>query len=302
MFPRVGTFGGSRSSEQTTECPEKLDACLTRPRLTMKKQPIHQNLNTSFVNVTALVRYLKGLQFVGSIRLELASYEAEIIFTESNTIRAREYDHVAGRISHGEHALKRILIRAKEPNGRVNVYKAAEGYSGRYDGSVFVDKTIMRGARNLAGNTGGNARNIRAGREFMSGGRDSRNSPVLAAVSEILRVVDESLATGNLSFPAAFRVACDGIAPRFPFLQSDSTALVYKNGEIKLNVQVDSDLVLSAVFAALRPIFRRLRRELKYEGLLEMLSDRLLKISTERRTEFVNLGLMNYVRDLLADE
>jgi hypothetical protein len=268
----------------------------------MKKQPIHQNLNTSFVNVGALVRYLKSLQFVGSVKLELASYEAEIIFTESNTIRAREYDHIAGRTSHGESALKRILIRAKEPHGRINVYKATEGYNGRDDGSVFVDKAIMSGAREMAGNTGGSSRNFGVAREFVLSSQESQNALVLAAVSELLRVVDESLAAGNLSFPAAFRVACDGIAPQFPFLQSESSALIYKNGEIKLNADVETELVLSAVFAALRPIFRRLRSEVKYAGLLEILSERLLEISAERRIEFVNLGLMNHVEDLLADE
>src|SRR5215210_6521936 len=108
----------------------------------MKKEPIHQNLNTSFVDVGALVRYLRGLQFVGSIRIELSSYEADIVFTSSKTIIAREYDHIAGRISHGQQALQRILIRAKEPHGRIHVYKAGDG-----DGTVFIDKSIVSGAR-----------------------------------------------------------------------------------------------------------------------------------------------------------
>src|SRR6478609_4796545 len=122
----------------------------------MKKQPIHQNLNTSFVNVGALVRYLRQLQFVGSIRVELSSYEADIIFTSSMTIRAREYDHIAGRISQGEQALKRILIRCKEPHGKIDVYKAAEGYAGA-DESVFVDKAIIVDAREMAASSGGTA-------------------------------------------------------------------------------------------------------------------------------------------------
>jgi hypothetical protein len=79
-------------------------------------------------------------------------------------------------------------------------------------------------------------------------------------------------------------------------------AIVYKNGEIKLNVEAEVDLVSSAVFAALRPIFKRLRSEVKYSGLLETLSDRLLELSAERRIEFVNLGIMNHVEDLLAAE
>jgi hypothetical protein len=268
----------------------------------MKKQPIHQNLNTSFVNVGALVRYLKNLQFVGSIRIELASYEAEIIFTESNTIRAREYDHVAGRISHGEHALQRILIRSKEPHGCINVYKATEGNTGRDDGSVFVDKVITNGAREMAKSNGGAAGHTAVVQEIVLSNRDSENALVLAALSELLRIVDESLAAGNLSFSAAFRVACDSVASQFPFLQSSCSALVYKNGENKLNVDAEPELVSSAVFAALRPIISRLRNEVKYTGLLEGMSNRLLELSAERRIDFVNLGLMTHVEDLLASE
>ena len=266
----------------------------------MKKQPIHQNLNTTFVNVGALVRYLRGLSFVGSIRIELASYEAEIVFTESKTIRAREYDHIAGRISHGENALQRILIRAKEPHGRIHVYKATEGNSGRDDGSVFVDKAIMSGARQLAASRGGVG--VSGNREIVLSGREGENALVLAALSELLREIDTSLAKGRLSFAAAFRVACDEIASEFPFLQESRQALVYRKGEIALNTEADSAIVASAVFAALQPIFRRLRSELKYRELLKILSDRLLELVTERRREFVKLGLIDHIEGLLASE
>ncbi len=267
----------------------------------MKKQPIHQNLNTSFVNIGALVRYLRGLSFVGSIRIELASYEAEIVFTESKTVRAREYDHIAGRISHGENALQRILIRAKEPHGRIHVYKATEGNSGRDDGSVFVDKAIMNGARKLAASHGGVVV-VSRNQEFVLSGREGENALVLAALSELLREIDTSLAEGKLSFPAAFRVACDEIASEFPFLQQSREALVYKKGEIALNTEADAAIVVSAVFAALQPIFKRLRSELKYQELLQILSERLLEIVTERRREFVQLGLVDHIEGLLASE
>jgi hypothetical protein len=268
----------------------------------MKKQPIHQNLNTSFVNVGALVRYLRGLQFVGSIRIELASYEAEIIFTESRTVRAREYDHIAGRIAHGEAALQRILVRAKEPHGRIHVYKTTEGYTGRDQGSIFIDKTIMAGARELAASRGGTAVNTNASREVVLSGRDSENAQVLAAISELLRMIDEALAVGKLSFPAAFRVACDEIASEFPFMRKSRGALVYKNGEIALNADADAKVVSAAVFSALQPIFRRLRSEQKYSELLKVLSESLLELATERRQEFVRLGLMDHIEELLASD
>lgn len=267
----------------------------------MKKQPIHQNLNTSFVNVGALVRYLRGLQFVGSIRIELSSYEADIIFTDAKTIRAREYDHIAGRISHGEQALQRILIRAKEPHGRIHVYKAVDGYAGHDDGSVFVDKAIIAQARELAASHGGTVVTEK-GFEIVMNSRDSENALLLAALSAILRIFDEALAMGNLSFGSAFQLACDAIAIDYPFIDSDRRALVYRDGEIRLNTTAATEDVMSAVFDTLRSIFRGLRNETKYSELVRMLTEKLEECSAERRSEYFRLGLLKHIEELLADE
>ena len=267
----------------------------------MKKKPIHQNLNTSFVNVAALVRYLRSLQFVGSIRIELSSYDADIVFTSSGMILAREYDHIAGRISKDSDALKRILIRAREPHGRVHVYKAAEGYAGHDDGLVFVDRAIVTKAREMAANTGGKMASTTRYERLMNDA-DGENALVLDALSELLRAIDEILAKGKLSFAAAFGIACDAIAPKYPFMNSDGRAtLRYKNGEIKLRSTADVETVVSAVFAALRPIFNRLRREKKYEGLSSVLVIRLQEMSREKRKEYDRLSLMQHIEELLDD-
>lgn len=264
----------------------------------MNKQPIHQNLNTSFVNVAALVRYLRQLQFVGSVRIELSSYEADIVFTGSKSVRAREYDHIAGRISHGEHALKRILIRAKEPHGRIHVYKSVDGSPGHDDGSVFVDRSIMTKAREMAASAGGTAtkeQNL----EFILSTRDGENALVLAALSEFLRDIDEGLAKGKLSFSAAFRNSCDQIAGEYPFLKQAHGTMIYRDGEIHLTESADAGRVAEAVFAALRPIFDRLRSSRKYDELVRLLTEKLRESSIERRAEYVRLGLMPHIEALL---
>ena len=92
----------------------------------MKNRPVHENLDTSYVNLSALVRYLRRRQFVGNIRVELSGYEADITLTAQNEMRIREHDRIAGRISEGEEALQRLLIRAREPGGIINVYQAVE--------------------------------------------------------------------------------------------------------------------------------------------------------------------------------
>lgn len=88
-------------------------------------RPIHENLDTSFVNLSALLRYLRRREFVGKINVELSGYEAEILLSGAGEITAREHDRIAGRIAEGEEALQRLLIRAREPGGIINVFQAA---------------------------------------------------------------------------------------------------------------------------------------------------------------------------------
>lgn len=264
----------------------------------MKKQPIHKNLNTSFVNVAALVGYLADLQFVGSIRIELASYEADIIFTSSKTIEAREYDHIASRISHGKPALKRILIRAREPHGRIHVYRSDDEHNSGDNGPIFVDNAIARNARRMATGGGGTA-SKGSNCAFIAHGRNRENAAMLEAVSQMLRTIDDSLSEANLSFPAAFRLACESITKDYSFLKANRHALVYREGAIFLNAPADAATIASAIFAALRPIFRRLRNQEKYADLFQRLAKELRESSAENRTSYTRLGLAGYIDELL---
>lgn len=93
----------------------------------MKNRPVHENLDTSFVNLSALIKYLRRRQFAGIVRVKLNNYEAEIHITDENQMKVREQDHLSGRVSEGEEALQRILIRSREPGGTVNVFQKVTG-------------------------------------------------------------------------------------------------------------------------------------------------------------------------------
>lgn len=92
----------------------------------MKTRPIHKNLNTSFINLSALLRHLRERKFVGVVHLEMRDYEADVFLPGKNKIEARERDSRAGRVSVGPEVLERLLIRAREPNGLVSVYQSIE--------------------------------------------------------------------------------------------------------------------------------------------------------------------------------
>lgn len=92
----------------------------------MKNRPIHENLDTSFVNLSALIKYLRRRQFVGNVKVQLNGYDAEIQILKDNQMKVSEHDHISGRVSEGEEALQRILIRARETGGTINVYQLIE--------------------------------------------------------------------------------------------------------------------------------------------------------------------------------
>ncbi len=60
------------------------------------------------------------------MRVELGGYEADVILTAENGLKVREHDLITGRISEGEEALQRLLIRAREPGGIIHVYQTIE--------------------------------------------------------------------------------------------------------------------------------------------------------------------------------
>lgn len=109
----------------------------------MKNRPIHENLDTSFVNLSALVHYLRRREFAGNIRVEMSGYEADIVLTATGEMRVREHDRIAGRISEGDEALQRLLIRAREPGGVINVHQSLENSAATIDAPPAVaEKTV----------------------------------------------------------------------------------------------------------------------------------------------------------------
>lgn len=92
----------------------------------MKTLPVYENLDTSFVNLSALLRYLRARNFAGKISVELEDFEAEINLGADDSLVVREHNFRAGRIAEGEEALQRLLIRARAPGGKINVFRFAE--------------------------------------------------------------------------------------------------------------------------------------------------------------------------------
>lgn len=271
----------------------------------MSKTPIHQNLSTSFVNLSALVRHLRVLQFVGTVEIELSSYEAEIDFLEDGSVKAREQDHIAGRLSFGDDALQRIMIRSKEPGGVINVYRNPEAVEA--DG-VFVDEEIVEAARRMAavkpsttGKQGSHPDDLdfpvtrsnpipKPGHLFDADTVENW-SELVSLLSELMRTVDGSLAKGGLEFAEVFRNACGFVSFDHPFLDPETDIFSYNEGYISLRQKVAARELIGGITSALARIMHRLREDPYYNSVLHLTMHRVRVLANRRGTQLAQFGL-----------
>ena len=250
------------------------------PQIQMKNRPIHENLDTSFVNLSALVKYLRRRQFVGNVRVELSSYEADIVLTAENGLKVREHDQITGRISEGEEALQRLLIRAREPGGIIHVYQTIEETEKPIvekptaiieEKSVVADLPQIEKVAEDAPKSNlklpkfpfelSNRVDAKAKQPNLS---SSEWNMLLDLTSELLRTIDKSLAEANLNFSTAFEKARIEISGDYPFLSPISGVFEYKNGKVSMEEQVSPTLFVASINETLRRILEKLGKNQKF--------------------------------------
>lgn len=280
----------------------------------MKNRPIHENLDTSFVNLSALVKYLRRRQFVGNVRVELSGYDADIDLTAENQINVREQDRITGRIGEGEEALQRILIRAREPGGIIHVYQKVE----ETENSVVEKKeqTDEANGLNIQKTPNPPVQNetakiissdkppiaetlpkaglklpkfpFKLTNRVENKAKQSEISPqewqtLLDLTAEILNTVDKTLAESNLDFPAAFEKARLEISEDYPFLNPASGIFDYKNGKTSMSEQISATLFVVSINETLRRIFEKLGNNPKLAEVHRAVMQRIIALIRQRK-------------------
>ena len=85
-----------------------------------------ERLNTTYINLGALVRYLRKQNFVGRMQISLEQYEANLFFKGTRDCDSSEKDLVTGHRQEGEGVLDRVMVRAREPGGTITLYAAGK--------------------------------------------------------------------------------------------------------------------------------------------------------------------------------
>lgn len=217
-------------------------------------RPVHENLDTAFVNVAALVRYLQVRKFTGRIHVELDEYDADVFLQADAALRVRETDHATGRTAEGDAALQRLLVRAREAGGLVSVYEeSADRDAPHHAGESIQAATPPHTAMPPHTN------DPQAAVDSAADGALTWDE--LARVSgELIAAVERAVASTGADFNAHFRQTRLALADDYAFLDPSSGRFDYKpGGTVQLNAgKLDAKTYVAGVSECLRRVVDRL--------------------------------------------
>ena len=254
----------------------------------MSLNPIHENLSTSFVDLDALVRYLRSMQFVGRVSIELCSYEAEIIFTPLNTLQALERDLHSGTVTKGKEAFQHILERVRDSHGRIGVYRSAEPTAWPSRRVTFVESSIAAEAERIARSPG----DTPAFHMFAAKVKENISvTDTEHVLSEILTTMNVSLAKARLNFAAAFHNACTQLERAYPFLADQDESVIFRGESASVRVNADPAEFAEAVCKAVGKVFARLNERPSLIKVHVYTKHRILYLLNTRRRQYERHGI-----------
>lgn len=264
----------------------------------MKEFPIHQNLSTSFVDLPALVRHLRGFQFVGTVHLELSNYEARIIFDPLGKLIAEEIDHGSGRMSRGTETYQRIVMRSRESHGYITVLRNEYEFGEMPKASVFIENAIARSAKAMA-NSVSDTPVLHLMKQEKRPIETEGSLKLARLLTELLETFDDVLTKANLNFAAAFRNASAGMRKKHPFLDPEKNAVGFKNGKIKISITAEPMDFAEAVADALTIVLARLKGKRSLVKPAAYLQHRLMMHKSKYEKDYSELGVSHIIDRLI---
>ena len=239
---------------------------------------VHEDLDTAYVNLGALLRYLRQRDFKGRVHVEMDEYDADILLRGREEPHVIERNHASGREEEGEAALHRLLVRAREPGGLVSVYEDEEGAAGART-SVRDELNRRAGitpSSPAAAATGADAHVLSA--------EEAEQHDLLQVCGELIAAVERAAEVAGGDFASAFHHARISLADDYPFLDPVQRRFDYAEGVARLRGATSVGLFVSGVSEALRRIVERIATEEERLGVRRDVARELSTLMRRRQT------------------
>jgi len=237
-------------------------------------RPIHRNLDTAYVNLAALLRYLRGRDFHGRIHVLLDEYEADVSLDGESEPRVREIDHAAGREAEGEAALQRLLVRSREPGGLINVYSESQEDEPEAEPELSTRRTSQESGRAPEQVTW---------------------QEVRALSGELIAAVERAALSFGADFNHLFGVVRLELADDFPFLDPSAQRFHYALGAVRMSVEPEVKTYLSGISETLRRVVDRLVASQRGRSARERIALELAVLARRREPLIRELRMMPYL-------
>jgi hypothetical protein len=229
---------------------------------------LYENLDTSFVNVWALLRYLSQRSFIGRVHVELENYSADVFVNGSETPMVHEIDRDAGTDVVEEAALHRLVLRVRESSGSINVYEGTEE-SIPPQSETALESSLL--ADEIAPVTEPEAATPEAMRS--SAGKDEEETVVateavtvvrqanagewgetMRVSGELIAGVEQAANSLGADFASLFRETRISLADDYAFLDPMAGQLRYENSSVTVNADSQPPGYVAGVSEALRRV------------------------------------------------
>jgi hypothetical protein len=230
---------------------------------------VHENLDTAYTNLAALVRYFQNRNFIGRIHVVLDEYEADVMLDGKNPPLVREIDHAKQRTGESEEALRRLFVRASEPGGLINVYesRASERVQPLPPGMperLAPPKLVQ----------------------------PSPDQPeILTVAGELIAGVERAAISLGVDFDGAFDQARIALADDYGFFDPTIDDFVYKNGLVSLKSNPATNVVVSGVTECLRRTVNTIAKGLKERSIRERVALELALLVRRRKSMLEKFNL-----------
>jgi hypothetical protein len=232
---------------------------------------LHQNLDTTFVNLWSLLRNLTQQGFIGRVRVDLRDYTADIFLNGSSIPLVREIDRATNVETIEEGVLHRVVLRVRETPGVINVFEGADEATPppaitaprpqtTVEASAFPAPVAYQQAPPVKAHKEPEPRPIVSEpvspieiREDVYRSGSYQDWPaILAATGELIAAVERGINSMGGNFTALFDAARLGLADDYVFLDPIAQTLRYANGVASLKTELPVSIFVDGTSEALR--------------------------------------------------
>lgn len=243
-----------------------------------KSRPLYEHLDTAFVNLGALLRYLQGRAFVGRIHVVLDEYEADVLLSAGAQARVREIDYSTGRRGEGEDALPRLLVRAREAGGLISVYEGTEDET-----NAAADAFNLETEKVAAETTGSAAESLTP--------EELEWRDLLRASGEVIAAVERAVLSAQADFAGIFRAVRLELADDFPFLDPSTRRFEYAHATVRMQKGPGIKVYVAGLAECLRRVVERVTKGAQAARLRERVALELAVLARRRQTQLARFNL-----------